>query len=158
LIEYHQFHRVFIDYNPGKAVVDILRRMGYGQIVRAVQFGEKPIDPDKYIQKRSEMWDSVRLWLENSEIVSIPDDDALQKDLATPMWGSSASRYDEKRRLQVEEKEKIKKRLEGKSPDRGDALALTFAETVVLPSNRKRSWRDELLEEVESSNTGFMTS
>ena len=38
-------------------------------------------------------------------------------------------KYDNKGRLQLEEKDEIKKRL-GRSPDKADALALTFAEPV----------------------------
>ena len=38
-------------------------------------------------------------------------------------------KYDSRGRLQLEEKDEIKKRL-GRSPDLADALALTFAEPV----------------------------
>ena len=38
-------------------------------------------------------------------------------------------KYDRRGRLQLEEKDEVKKRL-GRSPDKGDALALTFAEPV----------------------------
>lgn len=155
-IELHDFHRVFVDYMPGKGVVDILRRMGYSEVVRAVHFSSKPLDTQQYTNKRSEMWGCMKDWVSGEEQVSIPDDDKLAMHLTAPQWGPTATRQDEKGRLRIEPKEDMKKRLEGFSPDRGDALALTFAETVVVPSQRKPSWRDEITS--EERRGGFMAS
>lgn len=155
LIEYFDFHRVFVDFMPGKGVVDILRRMGYKKVVRAVHFSHKPTEEEKYITKRGEIWGRLKDWLEGSEPVSIPDSDRLQQHLCAPVWGVTATRLDEKGRLRLELKEKIKDRT-GFSPDEADALALTFTETVVVPINPKPSWRDELEQNVRA--TGFMAS
>lgn len=48
-------------------------------------------------------------------------------------------KYDSRGRLQLEEKEEIKKRL-GKSPDMADALALTFAEPVFEMPNENNGY------------------
>lgn len=57
--------------------------------------------------------------LERGE-VSLPDDDDLRADL-------SALRYlfTQDRRIQIENKDEVRRRL-GRSPDRGDAVALAF--------------------------------
>jgi len=70
------------------------------------------------------MWDEIRVWLEGKPPVQIPPDEDLYDDLT-----SVNKKYDRKGRLCLEEKDELKKRL-GRSPDKGDALALTFAEPV----------------------------
>ena len=66
------------------------------------------------------MWADLRDWL--SEGASIPDKDEIALDLCgiTYKFDSSGNR------LELEKKDEIKKRI-GKSPDIGDAIALTFA-------------------------------
>jgi hypothetical protein len=51
---------------------------------------------------------------------ALPNDPELAKELTTPTYTHQNGK------LRLEEKEQIKKRL-GFSPDKGDALALTFA-------------------------------
>ena len=70
------------------------------------------------------MWDNIRLWLSDKPQVQLPEDETLFNELT-----SINKKYDRKGRLQLEEKDEIKKRL-GCSPDKADALALTFAEPV----------------------------
>jgi len=117
---------MFIDAGGGSEIVDRLIELGYRN-VRAIPFGGKSFEPDKYKNKRAEMWASIAEWLDPSISgmdVDLPDDDILQADLCTPqLTRDSADRY------VLESKESIKKR--GlPSPDYGDALALTFAEPV----------------------------
>jgi len=81
-------------------------------------------DPEKYKNRRAEMWDGIREWLESDEETQIPDDDYLQADLVSPGFT-----YTSNTQLLLEPKKDIKKRI-GKSPDAGDALALTFAGPV----------------------------
>ena len=54
----------------------------------------------------------------------MPKDEGLLDDLC-----AVNKKYDTRGRLQLESKEDVKKRL-GRSPDKADALALTFAEPV----------------------------
>ena len=70
------------------------------------------------------MWDELRIWLSGEQKVELPNDENLANELC-----AVNKKYDSRGRLQLEEKEEIKKRL-GKSPDMADALALTFAEPV----------------------------
>jgi hypothetical protein len=116
---------MFIDAGGGSDLVDRLCELGYEDRVKAIFFGGSPLDDEKYINRRGEMWGTMNLWLidENLE-VDIPDDDEIQADLC-------ASPYDRDShdRIVLWKKDKIKK-LHGFSPDDGDAMALTFAEPV----------------------------
>lgn len=111
---------VFIDGGGvGGGVVDILKSQGYRVI--EVNFGAKARAPNKYANKRAEMWDEMRDWLGRG---SIDTDQQLADDLLGPEYG-----FDKDSRLLLERKEDMKKRGLA-SPDDGDALALTFAEPV----------------------------
>ena len=115
--------RLFLDDGGvGGGVYDILKDRGFGEIVRGVNFGARAIDDERYANRRAEMWDAVREWLAGK--VQLPKDDKLLDDLC-----SVNKKYDQKGRLQLESKDDVKKRL-GRSPDKADALALTFAEPV----------------------------
>jgi hypothetical protein len=117
--------RVNIDVGAmGAGVVDILLDRGFGNIVRAVNFGEKAQEMERYANRRAEMWGRLKNWLTAELPVSLTDCDGLAEDLTTP-----CKKYDGLGRLQIEEKAEIKKRLL-RSTDVGDALALTFAEMV----------------------------
>lgn len=102
----------------GSGVADRLIELGY-KIIRC-HSGGKPVEDDRYMNKRAEMWGEMRDWIKDQPC-EIPDDDALQSDLTGLTYS-----YDSSRRLVLESKEKLKKR--GlKSPDMADALAFTFA-------------------------------
>ena len=93
---------------------------------------------DRYKNKRAEMWGEVNLWLRDESLdVDIPDSDTLQADLC-------ASPYDRDShdRVQIWKKEKIKQKF-GFSPDEGDALALTFAEPVIIGSSNDIDFMSE---------------
>jgi len=139
LIDIHQFDRVFIDAGVGgRGIVSRLIELGFGSIVSAVQFGSTPTEPKLYIQKRSEMWGNMRDWFKTPGGVSIPKDPQLHREICGPTF-----KQDEKHRIQLETKDKIRERLKF-SPDGADALALTFAETVVKDTTAAPSWRDDL--------------
>lgn len=127
--------RMFVDVGGlGAGVVDRLREMGFSKRVRAVNFGGKPLDAERYSNKRSEMWGEMRDWLADEDMqADLPDSDALQADLTAPgySWDSSG-------RLVLETKESMRKR--GiHSPDAADALALTFAAPVRMsPGGRQQ--------------------
>lgn len=107
----------------GAGVYDRLIQLGYKDVVRSVNFGGKAQDEKKYKNKRAEMWGVMKEWLEDVPC-RIIDSDELHSDLCIPSY-----RFDANQRLILESKEDIKKR--GlKSPDAGDAMALTFAYPV----------------------------
>jgi len=118
--------RMFIDRGGGSGMFDRLAEMGYGDRISLVNFGHKALDNKKYKNRRAEMWGEMRLWLESEEETQIPDDDYLQADLT-----STGYQYTSLTQLQLEAKKDIKKRTK-KSPDAGDAMALTFAEPVQI--------------------------
>lgn len=129
LIKEHQPAKVCIDVGGGgKGIIDRLREMfsSRPELIEAVNFGSTAYDEKRYVNRRSEMWDNMRKWLEDPLSVDIPDRDDLHGDLCAPARGPGATRMDSKNRLVLEPKDKIKERL-GHSPDLGDALALTFA-------------------------------
>jgi hypothetical protein len=123
--------RMFIDRGGGSGMYDRLVEMGYGDKVRLINFGSNALDKDAYKNRRAEMWGELKKWLESEEETEIPDEDYLQADLVAPGF-----KYTSTTQLQLEEKSKIKSRT-GKSPDGGDALALTFAEPVAVNIQKK---------------------
>lgn len=99
--------------------------------VNPVNFGSSPLGlgptgEELYENRRAEMWDVMRDWFDDPAGVQIPDDDTLHGDLTAPAWGSGQTRHKSNNELVLEPKDSIRKRL-GFSPDKGDALALTFA-------------------------------
>lgn len=122
--------RFFIDVGGvGAGVYDRLCEMGYGRVVRPINFGSAPLEPGIAggggpLNRRAEIWMKSRDWLEDPAGVDIPDDDALQADACGPGYS-----YDSNTRLRLEKKEDMKRR-GVKSPDLWDAVALTFAEHV----------------------------
>lgn len=129
--------KVFIDVGgQGAGVYDVLVSWGapYNQICVAVNFGGEPLEPEIILSdgsvrpgprnRRAEMWANMRDWLKQEGGASIPDSDALQADLCGPGY-----KYDMQQRFLLESKEAMLKR-GVRSPDEGDALALTFAAPV----------------------------
>lgn len=115
---------IFLDRGgEGGAIYDRLCELGYEERVTLVNFGSRKtvLEPDKYFNKRAEMWGLMRDWLREPNGCEIPDLDELQADLTAPSF-----KYDSEQKVVLEKKEEIKKR--GlRSPDCADALALTFA-------------------------------
>jgi hypothetical protein len=114
--------RVLIDdCGLGGGVTDRLKQLGFNVI--AVNAGSKADDQDAYGNKRMEMWARMKDWLKDAEI---PNNQDLKTDLITPFYG-----FDAKNRFLLEKKDDMKAR-GCKSPDLGDALALTFAYRTVF--------------------------
>ena len=115
---------VFIDAGGGAGVIDRLRQLG--QAVIEVPFGGRPSRTDRYVNRRMEMWDEMRQWLESGG--ALPPDEPLKAELSTPTYS-----FDNAGRMKLEPKEDVKERLL-RSPDKADALCLTFAAPVAAPS------------------------
>jgi len=112
---------MFIDAGGGSSLVDRLHELGYEKRVKAIPFGGAALNPDKYSNKRNEMWGEMNLWFRNEDLpVEIPDSDELHADLL-----ASPFKRDSNDRICLLAKEDIIKKF-GFSPDGGDALALTF--------------------------------
>jgi hypothetical protein len=125
LLDKHKPVKMFVDAGGGADLVDRLHELGYERVVKAIPFGGSPLDPEKYKNKRAEMWGLLNTWLcDESLDVQLPDDDGLQADLCMPQY-----ERDSMDRIVLESKDKMRKR--GlPSPDLADACVLTFAEPV----------------------------
>lgn len=137
-IEHFKPEAVFIDAGRGEGVIDRLRQLGHNVI--EVNFGSTPLNPVTYTNKRTEMWDLMREWLEQGG--AIPKMPELKADLVVPTYD-----FDPANRMRLESKDRIKERL-GKSPDVADALALTFA----FPVRTKNRFGAHSLEFAKSDN------
>lgn len=122
-IEKHRPAAVFIDSTGvGGGVVDRLKELGHR--VTGIEFGSKSLKRG-FLNRRAEMWGAMTDWLK--ERGAIPDDPELLSELPGPTY-----KFRSDGALQLEAKEDMKKR--GlPSPNRADALALTFAMPVAHP-------------------------
>ena len=120
--EIHDFEpdAVFIDGGRGEGVIDRLRQLNHDVI--EVQFGGKATSAH-YANKRAEMWDATAEWLAAGG--AIPNLPELKTDLVVPTYSMKSGD-----KMELESKDAMKKRGQ-KSPDIGDALALTFAHPVL---------------------------
>lgn len=110
----------FIDETGlGAGVVDRLREMNY--LVQGVNFAESALDTS-CLNRRAEMWLLMSRWMKGE--VALPDDPQLISELPAPTY-----KFNSNGKLQLEAKDEMKKR--GlQSPNRADALGLTFAAPV----------------------------
>ncbi len=110
----------------GAGVYDRLREQLPSDEVVGINFGARALQPEKYANRRAEMWDLKRQWYDDPAGVQVPDSDEFQGDECCVEWGPGASHFKSNGQLLLEPKDHIKSRLEY-SPDLGDAHALTFA-------------------------------
>lgn len=103
----------------GAGIVDRLRELGYGNIVKPINAGSSAMRSDRYRNKKAEMWGALLEWLKDYP-VQIPDDDTLHTDICAPGYN-----YNSNSQLEIEDKNSLKKRGYN-SPDRAEALVLTF--------------------------------
>ena len=136
---------IVIDSGAGAGIIDRLKQMGIK--VHECLFGSSPLDP-QYYDRRTELWGLMRDWLPGGLIDNMKE---LSSDLCTPEK-ETIGRED---RVKLESKAKMKRR--GiKSPNHGDALALTFHmkwakakvhKTAKGGKNRRHaSWTKKLLD------------
>lgn len=120
----HQADAVFVDMGYGTGVVSGGRAMGRNWIL--VPFAGESSDPG-YLNKRAEMWGNAKQWLKEGG--AIPDDPVLCDELTGPEYFVNL-----RGKIQLESKDDMKKRGLA-SPNRADALALTFAFPVLPKSH-----------------------
>lgn len=108
----------FIDATGGfgAGVIDFMLTGGYTP--QAVEFSGKAENP-KYLNKRAELWFRCAEWIKRGGM--LPNDPELVRELTAPTYFFSTNG-----KFQLESKDQIKARL-GFSPDKADALCLTFA-------------------------------
>lgn len=127
-----------LEANGGKAVVDVIG-IGAGVVdqmrddrkfekrVLAFNASNKTTWRDKsgeigFVNTRAAAWWHLRELLDPSSEneIALPPSDGLLGDLTTPKWQLKAGG------IQLESKDDIRKRLEGRSPDAGDAVVQAF--------------------------------
>lgn len=127
----HRFDAIFVDGGGvGGGVIDRLRMLGLpvievqfgGSADRGVRTGEGPV---MYANKRAEIWGSMRDGLRAG--LAVPDDPDLGDQLTGVEYGYILR--DGKDAVLLESKKDMKKRGLS-SPDKADALALTYAYPV----------------------------
>lgn len=115
---------VFIDMGYGTGIYSIGKQLG--RKWRLIEFGGKSNDP-VYLNMRAYMWGQMKEWLREGGSIP-PNDQGLYDDIVGP-----EAIIDKNGRIQLESKKDMKDR--GlPSPNKGDALALTFAARVVKKS------------------------
>ena len=62
---------MFIDSGGGADIVDRLHELGYENRVKAISFGASALNPDKYTNKRNEMWGEMGLWFNDENLSRI---------------------------------------------------------------------------------------
>ena len=128
-IERYKPAAVFVEgTGVGGGVIDRLRELRHR--VQEVTPGATADDPRKFFNKRAEMWDRMRVWLETG---ALPADHGLRDDMLALEYG-----FDGNGRLQLERKQDMKRRGLA-SPDDADALAMTFAQSVPRADSRLRA-------------------
>lgn len=129
---------VFVDsVGLGAGLCDRMRQLRFSII--DVNAGSRSIYPGRFYNKRAEMWDNMRQWLENGG--KIPDDRDLIAGLCAPRY-----EYSPDNKLKLESKESMKSRGLS-SPDEADCLALTFAVPVSSKEMMEVARRYERLNE-----------
>lgn len=119
----------------GKGIVDRASEMSKDQAIKretpdrakraslivGVDVREKAEDSEHFVNRRAELYWMVRDLFESGDIDIDPDDDELANQLVNLRMKRSAGR------VQIEDKDEMKKRLNGKSPDELESLMLAFA-------------------------------
>jgi phage terminase large subunit len=120
---------LFVDQTGvGGGVVDRLRQLGVNVVT--VDFGGTPIDAERFLNRRSEMWWRMADWVKNGGC--IPDDMVLRDELVSPIF--EFREVGKATKFVLESKKDMRARGVG-STNRADGLGLTFASPVyVTPS------------------------
>jgi phage terminase large subunit len=115
----------------GSGVADRLRELG--QPVYDVNVGEIAAMSPTAARLRDELWIQVRDFLAQRGC-RLPRDEYLRAELITPTY-----EYQSNGKIKVEAKDQTRKKL-GRSPDRADALCMTFAGIMMSVGGRRNVW------------------
>lgn len=140
-----------LDERPLEIMVDVIgigagvhdRLQELGLPVRSVNVGELPaLSNQQYHNLRTELWFMAREWFEARECSIVDEIDPEKGSLASELVQTKYSISDSKGKVLAESKKKAKSR-GAPSPNRADALILTFASTAITGvhgSVGSRSW------------------
>lgn len=138
LIRERGLDKVFIDVGYGYGALDILHDKGLGNLVEGIPFNSTPNNASVYANKRTEIYGELRDWTLSEGGVDIPDNQIMINELLSiPDFKINSNGT-----FAMESKDDIKKRLNGKSPDIADAIALTFSGWVApLDNNNNNNYK-----------------
>ena len=151
---------IFVDaVGIGAGVVDALEAMGYDLI--EVNAGERAMDPQKFFNRRAEMWWDILEWLKKGGSLRLdgpahndPHTTEITDDLTGPLYG-----YSMESKIQLEKKEDMKDR--GlPSPDFGDALAHSFyleVESSFMANSLQEKIKSTLAQQLQGQGTSHMS-
>jgi hypothetical protein len=114
----------YCDRGYGQAVIAIARQQG--QSIVPVDFGGKSVSNKDCINRRAEIYQKFKEWLQDGGYLGDPKDNEiveLKRELQAVEYNLRKS---DDGKIALGPKDDIRKRL-GHSPDRADAVALTFA-------------------------------
>lgn len=114
----------------GAGVADIMRDHGWR--VEDFKGGAKAVDSDRFRNRRTEAYWSVRDRLERGEVAMVQDQD-LWRELLAVRWSPDAQG-----RAALERKQDLASRV-GRSPDRADAVAMLLAPRPAEAKARPRA-------------------
>ena len=121
---------VFVDETgAGNTVMYILRQRGYAQLLYGVRGGNRSYEPQNYYNLRTEMYCLTKDWMEKGG--GLPKDQELKEELCIHECALNL-----KDQYQLQDKREVHKNL-GRSPNKADALALTFAGPVKTTSQMR---------------------
>lgn len=115
--------RGFIDQGYGTGIYSQLKSIGRGSQWQLIAFNSKP-NNDYYQNKRAEIWCEMKEWLKDGGCIE--DKQEVYDDLIGPQ-----AFINSRGKFQLESKDDMKDR-GVQSPNYADALALTFAQPVLL--------------------------
>jgi hypothetical protein len=119
----------------GSPIYERLRALGHNNVFE-VNFGLTHTPDRAKANMRAYMWDRMKDWLLTG---AIETDEKMATDLAGPGYHINGSNL-----LVLESKADMQKRGQA-SPDDGDALALTFAQTVAPAEVEEHDEDEEIL-------------
>lgn len=118
----------------GAGVFDQLQNRGV--YVTDGNFGMKADDPETYMNKRAECYFRLKESLDRG--LALPRDDGLVEELLSINYS-----FTETGKIKIQPKDQIKEEL-GRSPDKADALALTFFTTFYVNQDLPAWYTDDV--------------
>ena len=131
LIDRHNVDVIAIDSTGGYGigVADALIELGYN--VYEVASSEEAPDDRHFLNMRAWMWRRMANWVLRGGC--LPDDPELKEELSSVLYLYSKKGD----KFQIESKDDIRKRID-RSPDKADALALTFVPPPMAPGHEEK--------------------
>lgn len=125
--------KIFVDGTGGygSSCIDFLKQAGVSAY--DINFASQANEPERFFNKRSEMYWHAAQWIKKSG--SIPIDSRFRKEATSMLFYYVGNKF------KLEGKDQIKARL-GFSPDIMDAFVLTFA----MPEMQKKVYQDEWID------------